>query len=245
MRRHMRRLGGLILLLATPLPAQIPEEFTNLQLISKEIGKRELVATMREFSDALGVRCNHCHVGSGEGTFEGYDFASDDLEPKRVARAMMKMTGEINGQWMRTTGRASLTRVECMTCHRGVTDPRRLDAMLMATIESQGVDAAAAQYVELRRDYRETGAYDFTAETLDEVAETLAQEKGDLDGAIVIMKLNLEFHPTSARSHLMLGRFYMAAGAQDEAIASVSKAVELEPENQFAKATLARLRTPG
>jgi len=243
MRRQFLRLSLLGLLLGTPLMAQIPDEFTNLQLMSKEIGKRELVAAMREFSAALGVNCSHCHIGSGEGTFEGYDFASDDLEPKRVARAMMQMTSTINGKLMRATGRRALTRVECVTCHRGVTDPRQLDSILMKTLESQGVDAAAARYRELRRVYHGAGVYDFSVDTLDEVAETLAQEKSDLDGAIVVMKLNLEFHPTSAQSHLMLGQFYMAAGAREAAIASIRKAIELEPENQFAKSILERVQS--
>ena len=234
--------GLLALVCGLPAAAQIPDEFSNLQLISKEIGKRELVATMREYSRALGVNCSHCHIGSGEGTFEGYDFASDDLEPKRVARAMMKMTSEINGKLMRATGRRSLTRVECSTCHRGVLDPRGLDDILMSTLDSQGVDAASARYRELRRDYHGAGVYDFSSRTLDDIAETLAQEKSDLDGAIVIMKLNLEFHPDSAQSHLMLGQFHMAAGTRDAAIASVERAIALEPENQYAKSILERLR---
>lgn len=242
MRRQIFWIGWLALMSGAPLPAQIPDEFTNLQLISKEIGKRELVGTMREYSEALGVRCNHCHVGSGEGTFEGYDFASDELEPKRVARAMIKMTGEINGKLMRATGRRSLTRVECVTCHRGVIDPRQLGAILTEALASQGVDAALARYREIRRDHEGSAAYDFSAKTLDKVAERLAQEESDLEGAILLMKLNLEFHPSAASSHLMLGQFYMASGANDEAIASVQRAIELEPDNEFAKSTLGRLQ---
>ena len=42
--------------------AQIPDKFTNLKVLPKDIAKRDLVETMRSFSMALGVTCQHCHV---------------------------------------------------------------------------------------------------------------------------------------------------------------------------------------
>jgi len=108
---------------ATPAPAQIPEKFTNLRVLPKDIPREELVRVMRGFTGALGVRCNHCHVGPGPATLEGFDFASDDKEAKRVARVMMRMTREINTRLLPQTGRSPLTEVRCMTCHRGVAKP--------------------------------------------------------------------------------------------------------------------------
>ena len=78
---------------------------------------------MRGFTGALGVRCNHCHVGPGPATLEGFDFASDAKETKKVARVMIRMTQEINTRLLPQTGRSPLTEVRCMTCHRGVTKP--------------------------------------------------------------------------------------------------------------------------
>ena len=43
--------------------AQIPDEFTNLKLLPKDISKRELIGIMREFASGLGKRCNYCHPG--------------------------------------------------------------------------------------------------------------------------------------------------------------------------------------
>jgi len=60
----------------------VPDEFTNLQIFPKDVGKRELISTMRRFADALGVRCNYCHAGPDN--LEGTDFAADKLETKRV-----------------------------------------------------------------------------------------------------------------------------------------------------------------
>jgi len=108
---------------AVPAPAQIPETFTNLQVLPSDIPREELVRVMRGFTGALGVRCNHCHVGPGPATLEGFDFASDAKETKKVARVMMRMTREINTRLLPQTGRSPLTEVRCMTCHRGVAKP--------------------------------------------------------------------------------------------------------------------------
>jgi thioredoxin reductase len=45
-----------------PVPGQIPDKFTNLKVLPKDISKQELQSTMRGFAFALGVRCEHCHV---------------------------------------------------------------------------------------------------------------------------------------------------------------------------------------
>ena len=112
-----------ILAAAAQAPAQIPETFTNLQVLPKDIPRAELVGIMRGFTRALGVRCDHCHVGPGPATLEGFDFASDGKETKKVARVMMRMTQEINTRLLPQTGRSPLTEVRCMTCHRGVAKP--------------------------------------------------------------------------------------------------------------------------
>ena len=115
--------AAIALAAGAPAPAQIPEKFTNLQVLPRDIPREELVRIMRGFTGALGVRCNHCHVGPGPATLEGFDFASDAKETKRVARVMMRMTGEINGRLLPQTGRSPLTEVRCMTCHRGAAKP--------------------------------------------------------------------------------------------------------------------------
>jgi polyisoprenoid-binding protein YceI len=72
--------------------AQLPTKFTNLQVLPKDIAPRELVDGMKGFTRALHVRCNHCHVyaGSDPDDLATYDFASDDKELKRSARALMQ-----------------------------------------------------------------------------------------------------------------------------------------------------------
>ncbi len=223
--------------------AQIPDEFKNLQVLSDEIGKRELVGLMREFSEALGVRCNHCHAGGSADSLEGMDFASDEPEPKKVARAMWNMTREINERLLPATGRRSLTRVRCVTCHRGITEPQSLESLLSVVIEKEGLTAAIERYGELRAEYYGTAAYDFGPGTLTALAEGLTQKK-DLDGALELMRLNLRHHPESPDVHLMLAQLYSAKGDRATALASVERVLALEPDNRWAKQLLEQLRAP-
>ena len=52
-----------LLLMTAPLCAQVPDEFTNLKVLDKDIGKQDLIGIMKGWAGGLGVRCNHCHVG--------------------------------------------------------------------------------------------------------------------------------------------------------------------------------------
>ncbi len=230
----------LLCLMAVPAAAQIPDDFTNLELFPKDIGKRELVSAMRSFASALGVRCNHCHVGPEN--LDGMDFATDELEHKRVARAMMQMTDAINSNLLPVTGREVTLRVRCVTCHRGITKPEQLDDILTAALEKDGVDGAVARYRELREEHYGSGAYDFSAGTLNGLAETLAREKQDADGAIKTLELNVEFNPEATYSFMMLGQLQMMKGDKDGAVASLQRALELEPENERAKTMLERAK---
>ncbi len=233
---------GAIVFGSSPGLAQIPDSFTNLKVLPKDTPKRELVARMRGFAGALGVRCNYCHVGEDPNSLQGYDFASDEKETKRVARVMLQMVSEINGRLLPATGREHLIEVGCVTCHHGVQEPQTLDKILLEEAEKGGATAAAARYRELREKYYGTAAYDFSVRTLGTVAETMSQEQQNVDGGIEMMKLAVEFEPKSAMGHVQLGRLYMAKRDKAAAIASIEQALALEPDNEFAKQMLERAK---
>lgn len=222
--------------------AQVPDEFTNLKVLPKDISKRELIDIMRSFASGLGQRCTYCHPGKNPGTLEGVDFASDELKHKMIARDMMKMISEINSRLIPAAGMKSPTQVRCVTCHRGVNEPETLDRLLLSVAKDKGVDAAIGRYRELREQYYGSGSYSFKPGTLNTVAEKLAQEEGNLAGAIDVMQLNVEQNPDAAYSHLLLGQFLSENGEKEAAIASIERSLELEPDNSWAKQTLEKVR---
>ncbi|HXI04687.1 MAG TPA: c-type cytochrome [Candidatus Saccharimonadales bacterium] len=214
--------------------AQIPDKFTNLKVLPKDITKEELVARMRSFSGGLGVRCSFCHVDDDEA--KKTDFASDEKDKKDTARVMMKMVTEINGNLLKGIKTDDDTKVEvtCQTCHHGLAVPEPIEDIVAHTIDEKGLAAGIAKYRDLRKERYGTGAYDFSERPLNELARDLAGEK-KLDEALAVVQLGIEYNPDSAFSRLVLGGVYKARGQKDEALAAFQKALELDPSSEWAK----------
>ncbi len=223
--------------------AQIPDKYTNLQVLPKDIVKGDLVGRMRDIAGSLGVRCTHCHVGPDD--LQGMDFATDDKATKRTARIMMKMVEEINGRLLKPieTGRAETTQVQCVTCHHGLIVPKPIQEIVAHAIEEKGVGPALSEYRELRKQYYGSAAYDFSPRPLNGIVERLMQQQ-KLDDAFAIATANIELNPADAFPQLLLGRIHLARGEKELAIAAVRKAVELDPTNAWAKKQLDDLTAP-
>ena len=244
----MKILAIALLVLALMPPgrafAQIPQTFENLQILPKDISSDALVQRMREFSFALGVRCQHCHSGGDGISFKGVDFKSDEKVAKQKARVMMRMVQTLN-----TTTLADLpgrsappVGVDCATCHRGSALPKMLDAVLRETIAKDGIPAAVKQYRELRGEM-EQGRYDFGEWSMNELARILTAE-GNTAAAIAMLELNAEFYPKSASIDMMLADLHRTRGERDKAIARYRLVLEKEPNNPRAKQRLSELTGP-
>lgn len=97
-------------------------EFRNLQVLPQNITHDQLIAMMRTFSRSLGVRCDHCHVPNADDAGERFDYANDSKPEKQAARVMIRMTRNINGQFISLLHEPDAS-VACYTCHRGKTVP--------------------------------------------------------------------------------------------------------------------------
>jgi tetratricopeptide (TPR) repeat protein len=195
----------------------------------------DLMATMQIFTKALGVSCNYCHTA---------ERGSGQPEPKKeVARAMMAMTRDINAKIAAATGRSEpdATRVECVTCHRGVAIPQQLTEILTRTLKEKGVVAAAAQYRDLHKQYYGRATYDFSDDTLLGIAQRLAQSRPD--DAIALLQVNLEFNPQSARTYAAIAFAYTRKLDDAAAITNLERALEIEPENGVVRGQLEQLKS--
>ncbi len=105
------------LLLTLPLfagllvPAGLFAQAKNLQVLPADMEMQELRQLMFGVSQALGVRCDFCHVPQ--------EFEKDDKHHKEVARSMIKMVMNIrqNADEFMPDGRVA--KLNCWTCHRG------------------------------------------------------------------------------------------------------------------------------
>lgn len=234
------------LTMASVAAAQIPDKFTNLQVLPKEISKGDLVTTMKSYTRALGVRCEHCHsyragVDPAAASFSDFDFASDAREAKVKAREMVKMVRAINTDYIdKLAGGASL-QVRCITCHRGVALPESIDERMERIAADEGLAAAVTDYRELREEYLESGSYDFSERPLNSLGERLTAG-GKVDVAKGFLQLNVELHADSARAHQLLGEAFLAGGDRDAARAAFAKSLELDPDNPPLRKKLEELK---
>jgi len=205
------------------------EGYTNLHILPIDISQEELREVMGNFSSALGVGCDHCHVMGPDKR----DFSSDEMETKRAARGMMLLTQSINDSLATVIGRQEVMRVECITCHRGQTEPRTLRGVLTATAAKEGTEAAVAKYRELRDQFYGRGGYDFGEYALIETIHSLEKNKAEPAALMPLLQLNLEFFPQSASTHVQLGRLLIKQGKKDEAMPHFEEAKKLQPDNRW------------
>ena len=195
----------------------------------------DLIPRMQNMARGLGVTCEYCHTARrGSGL----------PEPKKdIARKMMAMTEEINARITLATGHSAdeTTRVDCVTCHRGVVIPGQLSDILDKTLREKDSDAAIEQYRQLRSRYYGRQSYDFGEDTLLSVAQKAAQL--DPEDAIDLLKINIEFNPVSVRSYSAIAAAYQRIFDDAAAIAALEQALRIEPNNGVVQGQLLQLRS--
>lgn len=199
---------------------------------------REPLPNMQAIAEALGVTCDYCHA-------RGPGAAAPTQGPSHiaVAKQMIAMTRDLNARVQEATGKAAgaATKVECVTCHRGVAIPKPLGDVLIETISKQGTPAAIEQYRDLRTRYYGKQAYDFSEQSLLTLSQRIANARPD-DG-VALAKLNIEFYPNSSASYAALAFAYTRKPDDAHAIEALEKAVELDPNNNIARGQLEQLKS--
>ena len=215
-----------------------PEKGQNLKVLPEGTGGQKLGDTMKGFTRALGVRCEHCHVEGG-GDLSTFDFVSDEKETKKAARIMMRMVRTINDDFISTLGDDSPVHVSCETCHHGKSKPERIEDILHEAYESGGVDVLRSKYIQLRAQYYGSYSYDFSESMLLAVVQSIPAAKQD--DAIAVLQLNLEMYPQSWRSWHFLGEVNLLKKDKANAIDAFRKSLEMNPNNPAAAKRLEEL----
>ena len=66
----------------------IPDTFTNLQVLPKDITKPQLLTIMKGFAKNWNVRCSYCHVATDD--LSEANFADDSKPTKQDARELLR-----------------------------------------------------------------------------------------------------------------------------------------------------------
>lgn len=243
------QIGVAFLTLATALTAaaQTPRKFppdslVNTLVIPHATPVTQVIGTMRNFTNYLGVRCPFCHEGEEGQDLTTFNFASDAKRTKLVARQMMRMVAEINRRLDSLPERPTPgLMVTCGTCHRGVTRPVPLSTLLTDVAQTSGADSAIAAYKALRQRYYGGDAYDFTELSLNVAAFRLGRANR-FDDAVRILGLNAELFPNSSAMEVFRGNIQLMRGDTTAAAAAFREAIRRDPKNDEAAG---RLKTIG
>jgi len=117
--------------------------------------------------------------------------------------------------------------------------PRSICAAMTESLVQADVTAAVATYRRLKAE--EPQRWSFAENELNALGYQLLQ-RGRVDDAIVIFRLNVEAYPEAFNPYDSLGEAYMAAGQNELAIANYQRSLELNPDNTNAVSMLGRLR---
>ena len=82
---------------APPKKIFIPDTYTNLQVLPKDIKKPDLLPIMKSFAITMEVRCSHCHAVPDD--LSSGDFASDEKPTKVAARKMLAAIVEVQKKY--------------------------------------------------------------------------------------------------------------------------------------------------
>jgi hypothetical protein len=228
------KLGILLLIVANQSVslAQIkwPKSSENLQVLPKNTKIEELRKIMGSFTEGLGVRCSDCHFMSDPKDVSTFDFASDKMLNKNIARKMIKMVANLNDGTISEIAEMSKEKnpvyVNCYTCHRGYQKPILLEDVLYTTVTDSGTAAAINQYKKYRERYYGQGTFNFDEESLVKLSNKLAQDNRPND-AIPFLKLNTELNPDSPFAFEGLSEGYIKAGDYSNAVSSAETVISL------------------
>ena len=217
----------------------------------------QVIGMMRNFAGALGVRCQFCHVGQEGQPLAQFDFAKDEKRTKLVARQMMRMVEEINRRLdtlphdpahahappvaAPSPPRAAASPlVTCATCHRGVSRPLPLAALMEQTAASAGADSAIRMYRALRERYYGRDAYDFGELSLNSAAFRLGRA-GKYAEAFAMLRLNEELFPNSSEMAVFRGNIILMQGDTNRAADAFREAIRRDTTNSEARGRLRQI----
>ena len=244
---NLRLIATIVAVTSTALSAQTtakfpPDSLRNTRVIPHSTPVIDVIGTMRNFAGDLGVRCQFCHVGKEGEPLERFDFAADEKRTKLVAREMMRMVQQINSRLDTLPGRAAGgLQVTCATCHRGVSRPVPLSALVFEAGNAGGADSAVRLYRALRERYYGRAAYDFGEPSLNTAAFRLARAN-HVDDALRLLALNEEYFPASSGLSVFRGNIYLMRGDTTAAANAFREAIKRDTTNGEARG---RLRTIG
>jgi hypothetical protein len=215
-----------------------PDSLVNVRIIPKGTPVVQVWGSMRNIAGGLGVDCTFCHVGREGAPLAQIDFASDEKRNKLVAREMMRMVQEVNRRIDSIPARPTpAVAVTCATCHRGVSRPVPLAAIITEAATAGGADSAIRVYRSLRERYYGRDSYDFGEGSLNAAAFRTARA-GRVDDALALLRLNEEMFPKASALYITRGNIALMRADTTAAAGAFREALRRNPASDEARGRL-------
>jgi len=104
----------------------------------------------------------------------------------------------------------------------------------------EGLEETITNYRQLREQYYGGYTFDFSERVLMRFAENLAVGN-DLESALSVIDLNLEFYPNSSRSYVLRAQVLVEKGDTTRAREDYLKALSIEPDSAWIRQQLDKL----
>ncbi len=117
---------------------------------------------------------------------------------------------------------------------------RSIADVIMKTIQEEGLEAAIAQYRDLKTNLPKD--YIFQPRELNTVGYMVLRDMKNPTGAIEIFELNIEMYPKYANGYDSLAEAFMENGDMEKAIKFYAKSLELDPKNTNAIDKLSEIK---
>jgi hypothetical protein len=215
-----------------------PDSLVNTQVIPHRTDVIQVIGQMRNFTSALGVRCQFCHVGEEGQPLDQFDFIIDQKRTKLVARQMMRMVEEVNRGLDTLPPRpTAAVQATCTTCHHGVSRPITLAALMVEIGQAAGADSALRAYQALRDRYYGRDSYDFGESSLSIAAFRLGRA-GRAEDALAILRYNERLFPSSSAMSVVHGNVLLMKGDTTAAEGAFREAIRRDSTNGEARVRL-------
>ena len=149
-----------------------------------------------------------------------------------ITNDIVDVLGDADVAWKRrTVDQIATAIIEC----------ERLEREMLEILTSEGYEAAAGRYMEIREEFDGKHVYDFRETVLNDAGYGVMRF-GMTDLALDVFRLNTVGHPDAFNTWDSLAEAYMNKGDAGNAVKYYERSLEINPQNTNAVQMLKRVR---
>lgn len=160
-----------------------------------------------------------------EENFKLYNLSNDLAELNDLKESEPKKYAEMLREWSKFSNEIKVIQ--------------SIEGKLKYIIDNEGIDIGVKKYWQLKKN--EAHQFNFREIHLNNLGYSYL-DKGEIQKAIAVFKLNVEAYPNSANVYYSYGEALLKANRKTETIKMYEKSIELNPDNEYVKNKLNKIK---